>query len=159
MAVDAGILEEVLYHIHNWFVYDTASVDGCEISGGALPASATSGLLTGQWYRIRGSVLNDGLHQHPDTKLSAETFDGEIDTLVIPKPLLRIVEEIGDWVTLNANAREKALASPYASESFGGYSYSIRSDLVANSASSGSVGLSGWQAEFASRLNPWRKMY
>lgn len=154
--VDAGILEEVLWHIHNWFVRDSMAVSGCEISDGALPASVTSGLMATQWYRITGSVLNDGLHQHPADDLVDETFDGTVDTLVIPKPLLRVVEEIGEWVEANRKGALKALESPYQSESFDGYSYTNKSGSAANSASDG---LTGWQAEFSRRLNPWRKMY
>lgn len=153
--VDAGILEDVLWHIHNFFVYDTDIVDGCAISEGALPASVTSSMLEGQWYRIRGSILNDGIHQHPASDLTDETFDGEIDTLVIPKPLLRVVEEIQDYIARNADAIQTAQSSPYQSESFGGYSYTIRGDLAGNTASGG---LTGWQAAYAGRLNPWRKM-
>lgn len=152
--MDAGILEEVLYHIHNWFERDTIS-SNVRIEGGSLPASVSSHLLEGQWYRIEGSYLNDGLHKNPDTELSDETFNGTITLLAIPKPLLAVAEEISDWVALNRTAAQQAAASPYQSESFDGYSYSIRSDLTANS---GSGGLTGWQAAFASQLNPFRKI-
>ena len=154
--VDAGILEEVLGSIHNWFVRDSMAVSGCEISDGALPASVTSDLMATQWYRITGSVLNDGLHQHPAEDLADETFDGTIDTLVIPRPLLKVVEDIGEWVEANKKGSVKAQESPYQSESFDGYTYTIKSGSTSNSASGG---LTGWQAEFGSRLNQWRKMH
>ncbi len=157
--MDAGTLEQVLYHIHNWFVRETITVSGCEIEDGSLPASVTSKLLDGMWYRIEGSYLNDGLHQYHETypqgqtsDLVDETFDGTISLLAIPKALLLVAEDIAAWV----NANQSAQNSPYQSESFGGYSYSLKSDIGANSASGG---LSGWQAAFASRLNPFRKMY
>lgn len=151
--MDAGILEQVLYHIHNWFVYDTIDMGHCEIAGGSLPASIS--IPDGAWYRIQGSLLNDGLHQHPATDLTDETFDGTITVCAIPKALLNVVDDIADWIDHYNTASEKLQDSPFASESFGGYSYSIRSDLTANN---GSGGLTGWQAEFASRLNPWRKI-
>ena len=151
--MDAGILEQVLYHIHNWFVYDTIGTGHCEIAGGSLPASLS--IPDGAWYRIQGSMLNDGLHQHPATDLNDETFDGTVTVCAIPKALLNVVEDIADWIEHYNTARENLQDSPFASESFGGYSYSIRSDLTANNASGG---LTGWQAEFASRLNPWRKI-
>lgn len=151
--MDAGILEQVLYHIHNWFVYDTIDTGQCEISDGSLPASVS--IPDGAWYRIQGSMLNDGLHQQPATDLNDETFDGTVTVCAIPKALLNVVDEIADWIDHYNAAREKLQDSPFASESFGGYSYSIRSDLTANN---GSGGLTGWQAEFASRLNPWRKI-
>lgn len=153
--MDAGTLEDILYHIHNWFERDAVPVRGCEIQDGALPASVTSGMVARQWYRIEGSLLNDGLHQHPATDLEDETFDGTVTSLAIPRPLLRVAEEIQEYIDATADARQTALASPYASESFDGYSYELRSDLTANS---GSQGLTGWQAEFASKLNTWRKM-
>ena len=154
--MDAGILEQVLYHIHNWFERDVLTVNDCQIEDGSLPASITSEMLDGQWYRIEGSYMNEGLHQNPDNGLTDETFDGTISLLAIPKALLLVVEDICDWVDATNEASQKALRSPYQSESFGGYSYSLKGQSGSNS---GSGGLVGWQAEFASRLNPWRKMH
>lgn len=150
--MDAGILEQVLYHIHNWFVYDETS-GYVTIQDGSLPASVS--IPDGAWYRIKGSLFNDGLHMHPANDLNDESFDGTVTTCAIPKALLNVVEDICGWLEMNDDARRKALSSPYQSESFDGYSYSIRSDLTSNS---GSGGLTGWQAEFASRLNPFRKI-
>lgn len=152
--MDAGLIEQVLWHIHNWFVYDEIPVSECTISDGGLPASVP--IPTGAWYRVQGSLFNDGLHQHPAEDLVDETFDGMVTVCAIPSALLAVIAEIEDWLALNQSASEKALASPYASESFDGYTYSIRSDLTASSG--GPAGLSGWQAAFASRLNPWRKI-
>ena len=154
--MDVGILEQILWHIHNWFEREQIPVSTCCIDDGSLPTSITDQMLDGQWYRIEGSYLNDGLHQNPDTELSDETFNGTITLLAIPKPLLAVAEEISDWVALNRTATQQAAASPYQSESFDGYSYSIRGDLTSQN---GSGGLTGWQAAFASQLNPWRKMY
>jgi hypothetical protein len=151
--MDAGILEQVLSHIHNWFDHGQIGLSGCAISEGRLPASIS--IPEGAWYRIQGSLFNDGLHKHPADDLTDETFDGTITVCAVPKALLEVVDEIEEWVDLNKAARQRALESPYASESFDGYSYSIRSDLTAQN---GSGGLTGWQAEFASRLNAWRKV-
>jgi hypothetical protein len=152
--MDAGILEQVLWHIHNWFVYDTIDAGLCEIADGSLPASVS--IPDGAWYRIQGSLLNDGLHRHPAADLQDETFDGTITVCAIPNALLDVVEEIEEWQDAYTAGQKKALGSPYSSESFDGYSYSMR-DYSGPSSASG--GLSGWQAEFAGRLNPWRKMY
>ena len=108
-------------------------------------------MLDGQWYRIEGSYLNDGLHQNPDDNLSDETFNGTISLLAIPKALLLVAEDIAAWQEANG----AVVDGPYASESFGGYSYSLRSDSGANSASGG---LTGWRLAFRDRLNPWRKI-
>ena len=149
------MLESVLAHIHNWFVRDAHSVSGCTIAGGELPAGVAGGILEGQWYRIEGSALNDGLHLHPDIELLDETFDGTVSTLAIPRPLLALAEEIGEWVAANREADAAALSSPYKSESFGGYSYTTRD--TSRSGSTGG-GLTGWQAAFAGDLNAWRKL-
>lgn len=148
--MDAGMLEEVLSHIHNWFERDGFSCR-CAISGGELPANVSKRLLEGQWYRITGSYLNDGLHQHPAFDLTDEEFDGRFDLLAIPKPLIRLAEEIGEWVERNGAKAD----GPYASESFGGYTYTLKTD---SGAQNGSGGLTGWRLAFRDRLNAWRKI-
>ena len=150
--MDVGVLEQILWHIHNWFEREQIPVSTCCIDDGSLPTSITDRMLDGQWYRIEGSYLNDGLHQHPAEDLEDETFNGTITLLAIPKPLLRVAEDIAAWQEANG----AVVDGPYASESFGGYSYSLRSDSGANSASGG---LSGWRLAFRDRLNPFRKMY
>ncbi len=149
--IDADILEDILWHIHNWFDRDSSpvAVTDCEITGGELPESAS--VTSGAWYRIEGSLLNDGLHLAPSTDLSDETFSGTITVLRIPRPLLRLAEEITDWQATYGSASN----SPYASESFGGYSYSIKSGSTAQN---GSGGLTGWREVFRDRLNAWRKI-
>lgn len=153
VEVDPVLLEQVLGHIHNWFVRDTIVTSRCAITDGALPDSISSKLLDGQWYVISGSYLNDGLHLNDGTEeLEDETFAGTIALLAIPRPLLSIVAEIGEWQESGAG---KASEGPYASESFGGYSYTLKSDSGANS---GAGGLTGWRLAFRDRLNQWRKM-
>jgi len=149
--IDAGILEQVLGSIHNWFVRDTMDVTDCQIEGAALPASVT--FPDGVWYRIQGSYLNDGMHLRGDESegLTDETFSGTITTHVIPKALLSVVEEISDW-----NAKSGATANgPYQSESFGGYSYSLKGSSTASGTNAPAT---GWRAVFAGRLNQWRKL-
>lgn len=144
------MLEQVLMEIHNWFrVRD--NVDGIhhgtytiEDGGIALPF-----LRPGQYFRIMGSLFNDGLHRYgPDMEaLVDETFDGAIWALAVPKAVIDLAEEITAW-------REKYGAvfdSPYTSESFGGYSYTKTSG-----AGDGTSGF--WQAAFRARLNPYRKL-
>ena len=150
--IDAGILEDILFHIHNWFDTDAIRVVAdVAIANGELPASVSSKIPSGAWYRIEGSYLNDGLHLHPATDLEDEDFRGTVTVLRIPRPLLRLAEEISAWQLANGSAVD----GPYASESFGGYSYTIKCD---NGSGSGSGGLSGWRLAFRDRLNAFRKM-
>ena len=100
----------------------------------------------GQYFRIVGSVFNDGVHQYPSSGLTDEVFTGSVWAMAIPKDLLDLVAEIEEWQKKNG---EKA-AAPFQSESFGGYTYTLKSNADGFGAS--------WQSAFASRLNIWRKI-
>ena len=138
------MLEDVLLHIKNWFLVDvhegTYTINDSTLE---LPF-----LQDGQYYRICGSVFNDGLHKYGDVadKLQNETFTGTVWALAIPKAIVELASEIEAWQEENG----KAAQSPFASESFGGYSYSKATDTTTG----GSV---TWQTAFRSQLNPWRK--
>lgn len=147
--VDAILLEEILSHIHNWFDKGSEPHTGTfTVTDGAIaPASIPEGV----WYRVQGSCLNDGLHLHPAEDLVDEEFEGTITILRIPRPLLRIVDEIAEWEAKYGDAT----SGPYSSESFGGYSYTLRGD---GSSQNGSGGLTGWRLAFRDRLNTWRRI-
>lgn len=145
------MLEQILTELHNWFrVRD--GLNGIHLGtytiedgGITLPF-----LRDGQYFRICGSVFNDGLHQYGPAMeiLQDETFDGAVWALAIPKTVVDLAGEIAAW-------QEKygaVIDSPYTSESFGGYSYSKASG-AGDIAGSG-----GWQAAFRARLNPYRKL-
>ena len=103
-------------------------------------------IMDGQYYRIIGSVFNDGVHKYAESKLTDETFCGSVWSLAVPKELLDIVVDIEDWQKSNG----KKAASLFQSESFGGYSYTLKGGTEGFGAS--------WQNAFASRLNIWRKI-
>ena len=132
------MLESVLNYLHNWFL--VAAYDGLytiKDGGIALPF-----LVYGQYFRIVGSLFNDGVYQYP-AELTDETFDGSVWALAIPKALLSTVEEITTWTAKNGDI------GVYTSESFGGYSYSKATN---------SKGVAvGWRDVFAAQLSPWKK--
>ena len=139
------MLEQVLMHLKNWFLVPGGIHEGTyaiEDGGIALPFLANV-----QYFRICGSVFNDGLHQYPASDLKAETFEGTVWALAVPQAVIELAAEIETWKTKNGDAS----ASPYQSESFGGYSYTKATD----SATGGAV---TWQSAFRSRLNTWRKL-
>ena len=139
------MLEQVLMHLKNWFLVPGGIHEGTytiEDGGIALPF-----LANGQYFRICGSVFNDGLHQYPSGDLRNETFCGSVWALAVPKAVIELAAEIEAWQKKNGEAS----VSPYQSESFGGYSYSKATD----SASGGAV---TWQTAFRSRMNAWRKL-
>lgn len=138
------MLENVLRHLKNWFFQK--SLGGTyTISGGRLELDF---LQTGQYFRIIGSVFNDGVHKYTDELvLTDETFTGEVWALAVPKALLELVTEIEAWQTRNG----AAAVGPYQSESFGGYSYTLKTgDMDGGGVS--------WQSAFSARLNQWRKL-
>ena len=139
------MLEQVLMHLKNWFLVPGGIHEGTytiEDGGIALPF-----LANGQYFRICGSVFNDGLHQYPASDLKAETFDGTVWALAVPQSVIELSTEIEAWQKKNGDAS----VSPYQSESFGGYSYSKATD----SATGGAI---TWQSAFRSSLNAWRKL-
>ena len=139
------MLEQVLMHLKNWFLVPGGIHEGTytiEDGGITLPF-----LANGQYFRICGSVFNDGLHQYPASDLKSESFDGTVWALAVPQAVIDLATEIESWQTKNGDAS----VSPYQSESFGGYSYSKATD-------SANGGAMTWQTAFRSRLSAWRKL-
>lgn len=149
------LLEEVLDHIHNWFVRDSSVFEGVEISGGTLPSDVAEYVPEGVYYRLQGSYLNDGVHMpgEESDELRDETIArAKVSLLAIPRALLAIVDEIDEWVEKYGEVAQ----GPFFSEEFGGYKYTIRGY---SSYGAASASASGWRLAFAGRLNPYRKPY
>lgn len=135
------MLESVLMYLNNWFVVSITK-DTFTIEGGSIELPSLS---LGQYFRIVGSLFNDGVYQYnEEIKLTDETFDGEIWALAVPKMVLNITHQIENWEEKNAGKEG------FTSESFAGYSYS-------KSTNSRGVAV-GWQDVFATQLAPYRKM-
>ena len=143
------MLEEILRTLNNWFERD-GLVGDFKVVGGAL-LLPDGFLKEGQYIRVLGSTFNDGLHREGESDMVDEEFAGEVRALAIPPAVIALAQEIGAW----AKANQKALDGPYASESFGGYSYSKEGVSVPQS---GSYASSGWRAHFRDQLNQWRKL-
>lgn len=139
------MLEQVLMHLKNWFLVPGGiHEDTYTIKDGSITLPF---LQNGQYFRICGSVFNDGLHQYPEDDLKTEAFNGVIWALAIPQAVIDLAAEIDAWETKNG----EAASGIYQSESFGGYSYTKATD----SQTGGAV---TWQSAFRSRLNHWRKI-
>lgn len=138
------MLEELLRALRNWFVRDKAT-GRIRVEGGALVPPEGLSLADGQYIRVTGSVFNDGLHRWPCTGMADEEFVGTVWALAVPKAVIDLADEIEAWQTEHA----EELGSPYASESFGGYSYTRVG---------GDGSLITWRQQFKARLDPWRKL-
>lgn len=134
------MLEQVLFHLKNWFIHST-NTGAFTIENGSL---ALPEIVDGQYYRIVGSIFNDGLHRMGETDLVDESFEGTVYGLAIPAAVISLAMEVEEWQGKNDTA------SPFQSESFGGYSYTRATDSDGGAVT--------WQSQFRKRLNPWRKV-
>ena len=138
------MLTELLAEIRNYFEVPNGRHFGkFTISGGSI--APLDFLQEGQYFRIVGSVFNDGVYQYPATSLTDEVFEGAVWAMALPPSLIALSAEIEEY-----NKSDAGKASPYISENFGGYGYTKATD-----ASGAPI---GWQKAFASRLNKYRKL-
>ena len=138
------MLTEICAELRNWFVVPNGvHIRTYNICGGSI--APLDFLKDGQYFRIIGSTFNDGVYQYPAADLTDELFSGAVWAMAVPPTLIALAAEIKAY-----NDSDAGKASPYTSESFGGYSYTKATD--ANGAPI------GWQKAFASRLNKWRKL-
>lgn len=147
-------LTEVCANIKNYFLRSDSDIKRgtFDLRSGTAPLTS---LLQGQYFRIVGSVLNDGVFQNTAEDLANlrnETFTGEIWSMSVPRDFEQLCIDINAWRTKN-EALDSANMSPFTSESFGGYSYSKGS----SSSSGGGIGAT-WQDQFRARLNTYRRI-
>ena len=142
------MLTELCQELRNWFerekYFGTFTIENGQID---VPDGS---LQSGQYFRIVGSVFNDGVHQYDTDDLHDEVFVGAVWSMAIPPVVVDLSERISEWVTKYGDS----VSSPYSSESFGGYSYQKASSGQGNAASSNPT----WQSSFANELNRWRKI-
>ena len=142
-------MEKILKVINNFFYrfyesgYYGIETNSIEVKGR---------YVKGQYIRIIGSMLNDGVYKVDsvidnmimlDAELLDEVFKGNICSLAIPKDLIDLEVKVSEF-----NAKNKP--SAITSESFQGYSYSKATGNNGTPAT--------WQDVFANDLKPYRKM-
>lgn len=142
------ILTEVCEYLNNYF-WEKKISGNFTISDGAIDAI---GLKEGQYFRIVGSTFNDGVHVYPANDLKDEEFNGSVWSMAVPQTVIAIVSDISEWQTKYGNINSEAM-SPFASESFAGYSYSKSGSGNANGGSNIT-----WQDVFGGRLNKYRRL-
>lgn len=139
--------------INNYFVRDR-KFGTFTITDGAL-TDADDFLSENQYFRIVGSIFNDGVYKYPTTELTDETFDGAIWAMAVPPAALALFEDIQEWDNKYGNS--ETANSPFQSENFGssGYSYTLK---TGGSNSTSTADPTTWQGHFKYRLNRWRKI-
>ena len=141
------MLTEIFQYLRNWFEI-TKLFSDFKVSDGIVSFSDGSELplAIGQYFRIVGSALNDGVWKYGEDNLPAdEVFSGAVWLMAVPPAVVSLAGEIKDWTAANSTV----IDSPYQSENFGGYSYSLKV---------GENGTLTWKSQFAARLAPWRKI-
>ena len=137
-------LTEICAELRNWFVVPNGvHIQTYTISGGSI--APLDFLQEGQYFRIIGSVFNDGVHQYPAADLTDEVFHGAVWAMSLPPDLIALSAEIEEY-----NKSDAGKASPYISENFGGYGYTKATG------SNGKV--LTWKSVFADALNRYRKL-
>ena len=146
-------LTELCQELRNWFERDKFFGE-FTIENGAIIVPDGS-LQDGQFFRVIGSVFNDGVHKYGEDELTDEVFKGAIWSMAVPPAVVELSERISAW----SEQYGDTVSSPYQSmsESFGDYS---RSWSKAGSGQGNAVSGSGptWQSTFASELNRYRKI-
>ena len=138
------MLTEICAELRNWFVVPNGvHIQTYTISGGSI--EPLDFLQDGQYFRIIGSVFNDGVHQYPAYDLTDEVFHGAVWSMAVPPAVIDLAAEIEEY-----NKSDEGKASPYISENFGGYGYTKATG------SNGKV--LTWKSVFADALNRYRKL-
>ena len=146
-------LSELCGELRNWFsdeIYlSTFTVIDGSVDFKDDTKSVSDILLDGQYFRIVGSVFNDGVYKYPVDDLKDEEFSGAIWAMRVPNEVLDLLDEINAWLEKYG----ESVNSPYQSESFGGYSYT--KGTLSNEGTTKSI---GWSTIFRAKLNRWRKI-
>ena len=164
------MLAEIMEDLNNYFVPQSAERKTYTISNGMI--SPSFGAEEGDRFLICGSRRNDGVYTWhedvigtddderipPSTQggqetikaagLRDETFAGTIRLCSVPPAVLRLSGEIKDWV----DTYQKELASPMQSETFNGYSYTLKSGSGTNGGA-----LTWHDCPAAKNLERWRR--
>ena len=164
------MLQDVMAYLNNYFVPISAERVTYTIRDGMI--SPSFGAEDGDRFLICGSRRNDGVYTwHADVigtddderippatqggeetikaaGLLDETFAGTIRVCSVPPALLALSGEISEWVA----SYGAQLSSPMASETFNGYSYTLKSG-----GGSGGNGPLTWRDQFGKQLDRWRR--
>lgn len=133
------MIENVMAYCNNYFSLPDSHYGTWTIANGGISLPF---LAIGQYFRITGSLFNDGVYTYP-AQLKNEKFDGYIVPLAPPKAFIDLCSQIAEYESTSH-------ISPYTSESFGGYSYT-------KAPGKGGGGLA-WQEAYTVQLRRWRKI-
>lgn len=152
------MITEVCKYLKNWFDWNQPKYFGkFKIENGVLFSfnDGDMGIATNQYYRIIGSVFNDGVYKHGEETLEDEEFYGAVWLMAVPKDFIELIGDMTEWQEKYGGASSVNM-SPYQSESFNNYSYSKASSSTWGTSGGGSAGIS-CIAMFRDRLWEYKK--
>ena len=141
-------MEKILNYLNNYF-YRFGEKGTYNITSNTIEVRGT--YLEGQYIRLTGSILNDGVFKVINVEDNTITIDGAVNevfegciySLAVPKEITELEKQINKY-------EEENQKGGYASESFGNYSYT--------KAQSPNGGLATWKDVFRNELKPYRKI-
>lgn len=138
------MLTELCAELRNYFVVKIHN-GRFTINGGEL--APLDFLQKGQYFRIVGSIFNDGVYKFGDElNLTDEVFEGAVWSMAVPKDFVDLAKDIEEY-----NKSEQGKPSPYQSENYpNGYSYTKATDEKG-------VPLD-WKSVFSKRLSRFRRV-
>lgn len=137
------MLGDLCAELRNYFVKDIYR-GTFEIVDGVL--APLDFLQEGQYFRIVGSVFNDGVHQYGSASFPTdERFTGAIWTMAVPSAVIDLANEIKTFCE-----SDEGKPTAYTSESFAGYSYSKATNSNGQPLQ--------WQDVFAKKMNKYRRI-
>ena len=142
------MLDELCAEIRNYFVQSESDKHaGTSTINGGTFSPPLDFLKAGQYFRVVGSALNDGVYKNDGCGvLTDEEFEGAVWAMSVPPAVVALADRIKAYTDSDA-----AKPTPFVSESFGGYSYS-KGQNAAGAANN------SWQAVFADELRKWRRI-
>ena len=87
------MLYELCAEVRNWFVSEKHN-GIFTVKDGNMPLDF---LQDGQYFRILGSVYNDGVYQYPAV-LTDEVFEGQIWAMRVPPAFIALSGEIDEYI-------------------------------------------------------------
>ena len=149
-----ALLDELCGTLHNWFLVKPDGIHSGEftIENGNIDCDF---LAENQYFRIKGSVFNDGVWKYPATGMDGEIFVGEVWAMAVPPAVTALLTDIESWITKYGGI-DSVQNSPFSSESFNNYSYT---KATGGDSSTGSTSAPvTWKDIFADRLRRWKKI-
>lgn len=132
---------ELCEFTHNYFDREDEPISG---TFAFEPDTVPDGVVNGQYFRVIGSIFNDGVHKAGDADLTAETFTGRVQPMRVPPAFVALALTITEY--------DKAIPAggKYTSQSFNGWSGTL---------ASGSDGLPATGIDrYRTEINRWRKL-